>query len=411
MSRLSARTPQRPPRVGASMRKAAAASSAASGVWRTQRPRVRLGVRPDGFGAVGGVEARDVARGAAGLWREDGADAGGVAVAERLPRACRSRRPAEKRCETVSRTTASATGSSSVSPEAARSLWRGDAERLAEALEAGADGLARARGAEVAEDGARADARELVGVAEEDEPRAGAQRRQQRVEQEQVGHGRLVHHDDVGRDGRGRVAAPRAARRRVAQEAVQRDGLLRDPLAHLVRDGQRRHARCDGLAEAVGGLARRRRERDAQVGVGREEQREELRHGRRLARPRPAGHDGEAVPQRPRGRQRLPVASGGLGEERGEGVRPRQRRRCPIRPRATPRDPRRAPRPARGGRGTAARRPARAARRCCRRSRPGSRRASGARGPPRAAGSRRRGTARPPTPPVRRRCARAAASR
>ncbi len=104
-------------------------------------------------------------------------------------------------------------------------LWRRDAERVAEGQEAGTDGLARPRFAEVAEDRARADARKLIGIAEQHQSRAGAQRRQKRVEHEQVGHGRFVDHDDIGRDGGVGAAAPGAARGRVPEQPVQRDRL------------------------------------------------------------------------------------------------------------------------------------------------------------------------------------------
>ena len=121
---------------------------------------------------------------------------------------------------------------------------------------------------------ARADARQLIGVADEHKAAARAQRREQRAHQREVDHRGLVHNERIGLE-------------RFLFAFGERH------LAGLVVEGHAEHA-VDGLrvavaelAHALGGAARGRGEQDIQAHAL--EERDDGAHARRLARAGAAG--------------------------------------------------------------------------------------------------------------------------
>ena len=138
-----------------------------------------------------------------------------------------------------------------------------------------ADGGDRAAVQNVAQHVARADAGELIRVADHNQPRAGDERAQKRPHQEDIHHGHFVDDERVVFQRVILRAGEVALLAAVFQQAVERLGL---------------HAA--GLAHALGGAAGRCGQRDITVDA---EQLDDALDDRRLARAGAAGDDGHAA--------------------------------------------------------------------------------------------------------------------
>ncbi|KFB70352.1 MAG: hypothetical protein AW09_004552 [Candidatus Accumulibacter phosphatis] len=187
----------------------------------------------------------------------------------------------------------------------------------------------RRHAAQVAEHRARLHRRELVAVAQQQQPCPGRQRGEQRVHHLQVHHRRLVDDQQVHVQRIRLVVheAPRARPR--AQQRMQRARraqALREPIDRRGRLGQRpqlQQGLRDGLAQPRRRLAGGRRQPDAQrasrpAGGRRGErqrlqQRQQANHGRRLAGSRTAGEDTETAARRQCAGHFLPVGPGLAG--------------------------------------------------------------------------------------------------
>ena len=166
-------------------------------------------------------------------------------------------------------------------PAERRESWRGEASTEA---------------AEVAEDGARLDAIELVGISEEDEAGRIRECIEERVHQHEVHHRRLVNDDDIGRKWRLRRPAE-AAVRGGAKEAVE--GLrLRDACACADVEAERVELSCERRRETLCGLASRGRDGDPKVRTSLQEEAEEASYGGSLSGAGAASNNRKRMAQR-----------------------------------------------------------------------------------------------------------------
>ena len=166
---------------------------------------------------------------------------------------------------------------------------------------------------EVAEDGAQFHALQLVGVADEDEPRVGLHGVDQPGQQRQRDHRRFVDHDDVRGQGVRRIVQEALALPALGAEQPmdggrpQRRQLCANRLGDAGHDIRFGEGFRDGLGQPGRGLARRRCQRDAHRGVLL------CQHGQQpgdrvcLAGAGPADDERQAVSEYDLGRLPLPV--------------------------------------------------------------------------------------------------------
>ncbi|MNF45293.1 hypothetical protein D3C84_264210 [compost metagenome] len=198
-------------------------------------------------------------------------------------------------------------------------------------------GVQPASFAEFGEHGAGFHRRQLVLVAQQDQPRIGRQGVEQLGHQRQVDHGGFVHHQHIQRQRVVGVVAYLRAVAAAAQQAVQGARLLGqrglDGFAHR----QLGLGVADRLGHARGGLAGGRGETDGQALAARllQQPREQAHHGGGLASAGAAGDHRQVAPYRLGGGQALPIRLLGVtGEEPRQGFG--QLRLVHLRPRAGP---------------------------------------------------------------------------
>ncbi len=167
------------------------------------------------------------------------------------------------------------------------------------------------------------DRRQLIAIAEQDQPRRRLQRQDELAHQRQIDHRRFVDNDEIGRERIRRVAPETHRIGPAAEEAMQRARYAGQCVAQRRVDATLRQQLCIALAQRFGEsrrrLAGRRGERDTQRFAaalrGFDGEHENARDRRRLAGAGAAGEQYDAFDLAERSGERLPIGHFRLGRK------------------------------------------------------------------------------------------------